>query len=123
VTSRDPVEVVVALYEALRDSRTKEMLALVDPAVICRPLVRPGITQYFGYSGMILLDRDMHAAHGRYQIEIGTITVQDGPQVTVEAVIVPGPGCTHPPVSVTSVYTLRGGLITWIESLDDTGTR
>jgi hypothetical protein len=37
---------------------------------------------YRGHDGMIQLDRDIHAGHGRYQIEIDEITKQDGPQVT-----------------------------------------
>jgi hypothetical protein len=105
----------VALYEAIRDSRIEDVLALVDPDVTCKPLVRPGLSAYHGQDGMADLIRDMHAVHGRYQVEIAEITEQDGPEVTVRAVIVPEPG-RGDPLPVTSVYTFRGSLITSIES-------
>jgi SnoaL-like domain len=110
-----PVRTVLALYEAIRDSRIADVLALTDPDVACQPLVRPGLSVYYGHDGMAELVRDMHAAHGRYQVEIAEITENDGPQVTVQAVIVPEPGHGQPrPVS--SVYAFRGSLITSIES-------
>ncbi len=111
-------DVVLELYETLRDSRTEEMLALVDPQVICLPLVWAGLGVYEGHDGMLRLDHDMHAAHGNYQITIDKITVRNGGStVTVQAVILAEPGRRQPPLPVKSVYTLRDGLITFIESL------
>jgi hypothetical protein len=43
-----PARAVVALYEAIRDSRIEDVLALVDPDVTCKPLVRPGLSAYQG---------------------------------------------------------------------------
>jgi hypothetical protein len=110
-----PVQAVLALYEAIRDSRIADVLALVDPDVVCQPLVRPGLATYYGPDGMAALIRDMHAVHGLYQVEIAEITEQDGSQVTIGAVIVPEPGHGQP-LRVTSVYAFRGGLIASIES-------
>ena len=113
-----PVRAVLALYEAIRDSRIADVLALVDPDVACQPLVRPGLTVYYGHDGMAELVHDMHAVHGCYQVEIAETTeedVPDGPRVTVRAVIVPEPGRGRP-LPVNSVYGFRGGLITSIES-------
>jgi hypothetical protein len=110
-----PVQAVLALYAALRDSRIADVLPLVDPRVECLPLVRPGLSSHYGHDGMADLARDMHAVHGRYQVEIPEITEQDGPQVTVRAVIVPEAGHGQP-VPVTSVYTFRSGQIATIES-------
>jgi hypothetical protein len=121
MSGKEPIQMVVELYETLRDSRIEDMLALVDPEVVCQPLVRPGLTVYYGHSGMIQLDLDIHHAHGRYQIEIDEITEYDGPQVTVQARILPEASYRQPPVSVETVYTFRGNLIVSIESLDDTG--
>jgi SnoaL-like domain len=106
---------VLALYEAMRDSRLADVLALVDLDVVCEPLVRPGLAAYYGYDGMAGLVRDMHAVHGRYRVEIAEITEQEGPRVTVRAVIVPEPGHGQP-MSVTSVYAFRSSLIASIES-------
>jgi SnoaL-like protein len=116
----EPVQVVLEFYEALRESRINDMLGLVDPEVVCRPLVRPGLSLYSGYDGMIRLDSDIHALHGRYQMEIGQVTEQAGSQVTVQATIHPEPGRGQPPLPVTSIYLVRDGLITSIESLDST---
>jgi hypothetical protein len=112
-----PVQVVLEFYEALRESRINDMLGLVDPYVVCRPLVRPGLSLYSGYDGMMRLDSDLHALHGRYQMQIGEVTEQAGSQVTVQATIVPEPGRGQPPLPVTSIYIVRDGLITSIESL------
>jgi hypothetical protein len=112
-----PIQVVLEFYETLRDSRINDMLGLVDPEIVCHPLVRPGLTLYSGYDGMIRLDSDLHALHGRYQIQIDMITEQEGPQVTVQAKIVPEPGRGQSPLPVMSVYKIRDSLITSIESL------
>jgi hypothetical protein len=110
-----PVKAVLELYEAIRDSRIADVLALVDPDVACEPLTRPGLTAYYGHDGMAGLVRDIHAVYGRYQVEIAEITEQDGPRVTVRAVIVPEPGHGQP-LPVTSVFAFRGSLIASIES-------
>jgi hypothetical protein len=122
MSSKEPVQTVVELYETLRDSRIEDMLALVDPEVICKPLVRPGLSVYYRRDGMIRLCCDLHTAYGQYQIEINEITEQDGPQVTVQARILPEPARKQPPRSVRSVYTFRHNLIASIESLNDTST-
>ncbi len=125
MSDRDAVQLVLEFYGALRDSRVKDMFALTDPAVVCLPLVRPGLTMYSGHDGMVRLDHDMHAVHGRYQLEFGQITEKeitekDGQEVTVEARILPEPVLGQPPFPVTTVHIVRDGLITWVESLEDT---
>lgn len=112
---RSPVEVVSELYAAMRDSRLDDVLALVDPEVICMPLVRPGLAEYEGHAGMARLVRDLHAVHGRYEIVIVQATEEDGPEVTVHATLVPEPG-RGAPFPVTSSYRFRRGLISSIES-------
>jgi hypothetical protein len=112
-----PIQVVLEFYETLRESRINDMLGLVDAEIVCHPLVRPGLTLYSGYDGMIRLDSDLHALHGRYQIQIDKITEEEGPQVTVQATILPEPGRGQPPLPVMSLYKIRDGLITSIKSL------
>jgi SnoaL-like domain len=110
-----PVRVVLDLYEAMRERRIDDMLALVHPDVTCQPVVRPGLTTYAGHDGITRLALDMHATYGHYQVTITSITEQPGPQVTVQAWIVPEPG-REQQLPVRSVYTLRDSLITTIES-------
>jgi len=119
LTESEPVQVVLEFYEALRESRINDMLGLVESDVTCRPLVRPGLSLYSGYDGIIRLDSDIHGLHGRYQVEIGEVTEQEGPQVTVQATILPESGRGQPPLAVTSIYIIRNGLITSIESLGE----
>jgi hypothetical protein len=116
----DPVHLVLDLYMAIRDRRVGGMLALLDPEVVCYPLVRPGQSAYYGHDAMIKLIHYMHDLHGDYQVEVDKITEQNTPRgdvkVTVQARIVPEARLGKPPVPVRSVYTIHDGLITWIQS-------
>lgn len=111
---RSSLEMILELYEALRDGRIEDVLAVTDPQVTCQPLVRPGLTFYHGHQGMTSLARDLHTVHGNYQVAIDRIT-EDGSKITVQARIMHKPGGPQP-LRVTSEYTLRDGLIYSIES-------
>jgi hypothetical protein len=115
-----PVEAVVELYKAIRDSRVGDVLSLTDPGVVCEPLVRPGLTRYEGHAGMARLVADMHAVHGRYAVEIVSITETGEPRVTATAWLVPERG---QPFGVVTVYGFRDGLISSIESFPAEGQR
>jgi SnoaL-like domain len=117
---RAPVQVVLDFFAAVRDQRIKDVLALVDPEIVCMPLVRPGRTLYEGHDGMVRFVNDMHAAFGSYQFEMHKITEQEGPQVTAQARMLPESGRRPlPPLSVVVVFTLRDGLITLAEGNED----
>jgi hypothetical protein len=62
------------------------------------------------------LVRDMRAVHGRYQVAVTEVTEGPGPEVTARARIDPEAGRGQP-LTVTSRYAFRDGLIFWIESL------
>ena len=91
VNASEPVRQALQLIRAIRDSRVPDLLAVVHPDVTCEPLLRPGLTLYHGYEDMARFTDDMHAVHGRYQIEIGTITEYPGPEVVLHSTIVPEP--------------------------------
>jgi hypothetical protein len=105
---KTPVQVVMELYEAMRDARIEDMLELVDPEVTCAPVHRPAVAEYRGHEGMTRLTADMHAAHGQYKVEIAEAGQDDESQVTVQAWIVPQPG-RGPQFPVRSVYRLHNG--------------
>lgn len=109
-----PLEMILALSEAVRDSRIEDVFALTDPQVSCQPLVRPGLTVYYGHDGMTRLVHDLHTVHGNYQVAVGRIT-DDAPTITVQATIMHEAG-GPPPQAVTTAYTFRDGLIHSIES-------
>ena len=70
---------VLRLYEAIRDRKITDLLALVDPKVACFPVVRPGYSVYCGHDAMVKLIDYMHEVHGEYRLEIGKVTVREGP--------------------------------------------
>ncbi len=122
---RSPAQVVSELMAAICDGRIEDMLALVHPQVIWQPVARPGLTMYEGHAGMIRLVADLGAAYGRYRLEVEEITADTGRQavaesgtkVTVRARVVretDGGDLVLPPI--TSAFTLRGGLVTLMES-------
>jgi hypothetical protein len=116
-------QVVVDFFAAVRDQRITDMLALVDPEIICLPLVRPGRSVYEGYDGMIRFVSDMHSVFGRYQFEMDKITEQDGTTVTVQARLLPEPGRRpQAPLALIGVFTLHDGRITFVESEPATPT-
>lgn len=93
-----------------------DLLALADPEIICEPLVRPGRSLYEGHDGLVRFVGDMHAAFGRYQLEVGKITERDGTKLAVQARILPESG-REPmaPTSIIIVFTFRDGLIAQVE--------
>jgi len=108
-------QVVLDFYAAVRDQRIGDILALVDPQVVCHPLVRPGLSVYRGHDGMIRLSEDMHALHGQYDFEIDQVA-EDGDKITAFARILPEAGLGQQELPVMSVYVLQDGLIVSIES-------
>lgn len=110
-----PPHLVREFYAAMRDDRTGALLALADPGIVCRPLVRSGLSPYVGHDGVARFARDMHAAHGSYRFEADVITEEPGPLVRMVARILPGPGHDPGPVSISGVYTFRGGLIASVD--------
>jgi hypothetical protein len=110
------VQKVLDFIAAVRDQRINDMLALVDPKVICEPLVRPGRSVYEGHGGMARFVSDMHIAFGRYQYEIDEITEREGAKLAVRARMLPeSKSKPMPPTSVLIVFTFRDGLITFVE--------
>jgi hypothetical protein len=98
-------------YAAMRDERLGTLLALADPGIVCRPLVRRGPSSYLGHDGVVSFVRDMHAAHGNYRFEADVLAEEPGPVVRMLARIIPGPGHGPEPVSIRGTYTFRSGLI------------
>jgi SnoaL-like domain len=115
------VRLVKECLTAIRDYRVGDLLTLVDPEVVCYPLVRPGLFVYRGHEGMASLTRDMHRVHGEYQVEFGDIAVRDGGRVTVQAAIVPGPDRVRGPLAFRAEFVFRDGRITRIDSYPGAG--
>lgn len=113
---KTPTGIVLEFYAAIRDRQFEVFHTLVDLDVTCSPLVRPGLSTYYGYDGMIRLSQDMHAAHGCYHVTIDNITEEEDSRITVRATIFSEAALQCPPLAVTTVYGFRHGLIYSIES-------
>jgi ketosteroid isomerase-like protein len=115
--SASPAQVVTELMAAIADARIGDMLALVHPDVVWWALARPGLTMYEGHTGMVQMVADISAAYGPYRIEIDDISVDTDTQVTVRVrAIRETDGKDLPMRLVTSVFTLRDGLVVSMEA-------
>ena len=113
---RPAVEVVGELITAVSDGRIEDLLALTDPEVVCRPATRPGLTVYEGHDGMARLVGDLSLAYGRHRIEVDDITADTASQVTARTRVIQETDRGDVLVaSITSVYTLREGMVTFID--------
>ena len=113
------IEVVLALHEAMRDSRAEDVLALVDPGVVYNTLDDSKLDLYRGHAGMIRLLQDVHATHGDYQVRIVEVIEEPGPRVTVQAWVIPEPGRGQQ-FPTRLMYTVHHGLVTSIQSIPET---
>jgi hypothetical protein len=113
---KNPADFVLEFYAAVRDARVSDVLRLVDPDVVCRPLVLPGPSLYCGRDSMVSLVENMHAAYGDYMVEADVVVEAIGPVVSVQARLVPEPARALAPLSITTVFRFRYGLIASIES-------
>jgi hypothetical protein len=114
---KPPAQTAEEFFELVRDSQVDEVLALADPQIICHPLARPGLSEYYGHDGLTALVRDLHTIFGRYQIEITKITEAAGGSVIVHATIRPEPGEGRPEIrSGIFTFTFRNGLIASVDS-------
>ena len=114
---RPPGQLVRDLITAIFDGRTDDVLALVHPGVVWRPVTRPGLSAYHGRAGTARMVADITAAYGHTQPEIVAISEDAPGQVRVEAIVVRVTGdgeVAAPPI--TSVFTLEDGLVKLMES-------
>ncbi len=118
-----PVEVASAMLAGIADGRVEDVVALVDPHVVWVPSIRPGRTVYEGRAGVAQFVTDLHAAYGRFRIEVHDITQGDGAvnagETEVTALIggfrrIGGDELSLP--SLTILFTIRDGLVTFMES-------
>jgi hypothetical protein len=110
-------QVVFELLAAIGDGRIEDMLALVHPEVVCQPIVRPGLSQYFGHPGMVDLVANLEAAYGHYWFQIDDMTADGETRVVVRGRVIrkTDEGDMVLPSS-TIIYTVTDGLVAFIES-------
>jgi hypothetical protein len=118
-----PVEVASALLTAIADGRAEDAAALADPQVVWVPSIRPGRTLYEGRDGVAQFVADLHAAYGRFRIVVHDITQGDGAVNDGETEVTARIGGFRqigggelPLSSLTILFTVRDGLVTFMES-------
>jgi hypothetical protein len=68
------VGTVRAMWLAHREDRVDDMLDLIHPRVLWRPLSRPGRSLYSGHDGIRRMLEDTRKANGNYWLELDDIT-------------------------------------------------
>jgi hypothetical protein len=118
-----PVDVASAVLAAIADGQGADAAALVDPRVVWVPSIRPGRTVYEGRAGVAQFVTDLHAAYGRFRIVVHDITQRDdavNPGETEVTAQIGGfrqiGGGELPLSSLTILFTIRDGLVTFMES-------
>ena len=127
---RSMSRVVCTLLPAIADGRIADVLALVDPHVVCITATRPALTRYEGHAGMIRMVTDLRAVYGRYRVNVdpdvgndaaaegGPRDARAGTRVVVRMAAVrqtDGGEVALPPALV--VATVRWGLVTSLETI------
>jgi hypothetical protein len=79
----DPVPVVRKLFEAYRDQRVEDMVALTDPHVVWMPIVRPGRAVQHGHDGVRRLIPAATDAYGAFRLEGDSFSLRDDGRVVV----------------------------------------
>ena len=111
------------MLAAVAEGRVSDVLALVDRQVVWLPVTRPALSVYLGHAGVARMVADQGVAYGRYRLDVADtgLGVQavagGGVRVTVRVWVVRETGggdVAGPPV--LAEFTVRGGLVTWVES-------
>jgi hypothetical protein len=121
-----PADVVGELLAAIGDGRVADALALVDPAVVWLPSIRPGRTLYEGRPGVAQFIADLHAAYGRFRLEVQSVAATAGDEDAAMTQVTAQMGGVRETVAgpmalpaLTALFTVRGGLVTSMESTAD----
>jgi ketosteroid isomerase-like protein len=115
-------DVVRAVFAAWADHRVDDVLALVDPRVVWRPLTRPGLSVYEGRDGTVRMMEDLRRAWGEFRLEFSAFTDLGDGQVLAGGMIVrevAGQELVGP--AFGSVFTIRAGLVVAMESTEAPG--
>jgi hypothetical protein len=118
-----PTGVARAVLAAIAEGRVSDVLALVDRQVVWMPVTRPALNVYVGHAGMARMVADLQAGYGRFRLDVADtgMGVQAGAggevRVTMRVWVVretAGGDLAGP--SVLAEFTVRGGLVSWVES-------
>jgi hypothetical protein len=64
------VDVARGVLAAVSEGRVGEVLELVDPEVVWKPVTRPGRTVYFGHEGMAQVAADLRGVYGPFGLAV-----------------------------------------------------
>jgi hypothetical protein len=119
---RSPVHVALTVLAAIAEGQVDDVLDLIDPRVVWRPVTRPALTLYQGHAGVAEFAADLRLAYGPYRFDIEGVC--PGPAGPDGAVLVTVHGRVIRETStgqqaerlVLSEFRIKDGLVKSIES-------
>ena len=118
------IRVARAVLAAIVEGRVADVLALTDPKVVCVPVTRPALSMYEEHAGMAELVGDLRTAWGRYRVKVEDAGPVEGvpagegggERVMLRLLVVDSDRGDMAVRPVLTEFTVRGGLVTRIES-------
>jgi ketosteroid isomerase-like protein len=108
---------VTDLVGAIATGRLEDLLTLIHPDAVWQPVTRPGLSVYAGRTGLAEFAQSIADTYQPFHTEIESITADGPSQVTVTTRIIrETPDGDRPEPPITSVCTLRDGLVISMES-------
>ena len=111
------VDVVRRMLAAQDAGRLDEVLTLADPAIVIRPLTRPGLSVYHGHAGLRDLLDNAGRAVGAHRVEWGELSEPaPGPVTAVSTVVMLEDGGERVIARIRNEFVVRDGLVTEYDS-------
>ena len=111
------VDVVRRMLAAQDAGRLDEVLTLADPAIVIRPLARPGRSVYHGHAGLLDLLDNAERAVGAHRVEWGELSESAPGTVTaVSTVWLLEDGGERAVARIRNEFVVHGGLVTQYDS-------
>jgi hypothetical protein len=104
------------MWDAEREGRIADLLALMDPHVVCTPTTRPGRSIYIGQTGVVAMLDTMDRMLGRRRIVIDEILSQADATVLTRGRALSQDSPESRGVAFEMVCEVRDGLIIVIHS-------
>jgi hypothetical protein len=106
------------MWLAHREGRIDDMLDLIHPRVLWRPLSRPGRSLYSGHDGIRRMLEDTRAANGNYWLELDDLSEPEPSFVLAKGrVVALDANGEMVALDIEMLIAMRDGLVHEVETL------